>query len=104
MCWKRQWFCILLSLVLTLFDDYQILQHVKRISIRLQWDQALLLAVHLEEAVGVQTHHLSLQSILTPETHLSPTESRERATVTILLQDIILGFNSRKTESDNMDI
>ena len=53
----------------------------------------MLLAVHLEEAIVVQTHHLSLQSILTPEMHLGPTEVRaQRATVTVLLKDVIIWF------------
>lgn len=95
MCWKRWWFCILLSLVLTLLDDHQVLQHVEGVSIRLHWDNILLLAAHLEETVVVQTHHLSLQSVLAPETHLSPTEDRaQRATVRVLLQDVSMGFRN----------
>lgn len=68
-----------------LLYDYQIFQHVKRVSIRLQGDHAIFTAVHLEETIVVKTHHLSLQSILTPETHLSPTENSEKHVTVLVL-------------------
>lgn len=70
------------SLVLMLLHHHQVLQHVEGVSIRLHWHHAVLLGVHLEEAVVVQTHHLGLWSVLTPETNLGPTEVRaQTATV-----------------------
>lgn len=56
------------------FDDHQVLEHIKRVSIRLQGENTLLLVVHLQEAVVVQTHNLSLQPVLTPQVHSRPTE------------------------------
>lgn len=70
-----------MNLVLMCFDDHQILQHIKRVSIRLHWDHTLLLAVHLEETVVVQTHHLNLWAVLTPETHPGSTEVRTKRAV-----------------------
>lgn len=88
MYWKR--LHILLNLVLMLLDNHQVLHHVKGVSVRLHRNQTLLLAVYLEEAIGVQSHHFSLWSILTPETHMSPTEDRsQRANVTVQLHNIM---------------
>lgn len=79
-----------------MLGDHQILQHVKGVSIRLHRDHALLLAVHLEKAVVIQAYHLSLQSVLTPESHLSPTEVKaQRATVTVVFQDVIVEFRTQ---------
>lgn len=60
-----------------LFDDHQVLEHIKRVSVRLQGENALLLGVHLEEAVVVQTHDLGLQPVLAPQVHSRPTEKTD---------------------------
>lgn len=74
-----------------LFDDHQVLHHVEGVSIRLHWNQALLFAVHLEEAIVVQAHHFSLWSILTPEMHTSPTEARAETHCVI---DLIISLDN----------
>lgn len=60
-----------------LLEDQQVLEHIKRVAIRLQGEKALLLGVHLQEAAVVQTHHLSLQPLLTPQVHGGPTAKNQ---------------------------
>lgn len=62
----------MLDVALTLLDDHQVLQHVEGVAVGLHGDHAVLLAVHLEEAVVVQAHHLGLQSVFAPEMHPGP--------------------------------
>lgn len=64
-------------------NDDHVLQHVEGVSVGLHGRQALLLAVHLQEAVVVQADHLGFESVLAPEAHLTPAVPKQRTQLSV---------------------